>query len=114
MLRCILRVALILFSAGSFVVYGAACFFSDYLKQEFVRYRLGRERVLVGVLQICAALGLLLGLEVPWIGRAAAAGLTLMMLLAVGVRIRIKDSLLQTSPALLYLILNGWLCWAAF
>ncbi len=69
-LWCILRVALILFSAGSFAIYGAACFFSDYLKQEFVRYRLGRERVLVGVLQMCAALGLLLGLEVPWIGRA--------------------------------------------
>lgn len=65
------------------------------------------------MLQLCAAVGLLLGLEVPWIGRAAA-GLTLMMLLAVGVRIRIKDSLLQTSQALLYLVLNGWLCWAAF
>lgn len=79
-----------------------------------MRYHLGRERVLVGVLQICASLGLLLGLELPWIGRAAASGLTFMMLLAVGVRIRIKDSLLQTSQALLYLVLNGWLCWAGF
>ncbi len=114
MLRWHLRIALILFSALSFVVYGAACFCSDYLKREFMRYHLARERVTVGVLQICAAFGLLLGLEVPWIGRAASAGLTLMMLLAVGVRIRIKDSLLQTSQALLYLVLNGWLCWAAF
>ncbi len=69
---------------------------------------------MVGVLQIGAALGLLVGLEVPWIGRAAAAGLTLMMLRAVGVRIRIRDSLLQTSQALFYLVLNGGLCWAAF
>lgn len=69
---------------------------------------------MVGTLQICASLGLLLGLELPWIGRAAAAGLTLMMLLAVGVRLRIRDSLLQTSQAVLYLVLNGWLCWAAF
>ncbi len=79
-----------------------------------MRYRLERERVMVGTLQICASLGLLLGLELPWIGRAAAAGLTLMMLLAVGVRLRIRDSLLQTSQAVLYLVLNGWLCWAAF
>lgn len=79
-----------------------------------MRYGFARERALVGVLQLCAALGLLLGLEVPWMGRAAAAGLTLMMLCAVGVRIRIKDSLLQTSQALVFLLLNGWLCWAAF
>ena len=109
-----MRVALILFSAVSFAVYGLSCFFSDYLKREFVRYGLARQRLLVGMLQICAALGLLLGLEVPWIGRAAAAGLTLMMLLAVGVRIRLRDSWLQTSQALLYLLLNGWLCWVAF
>lgn len=79
-----------------------------------MRYHLEKERGMVGTLQICAALGLLVGLKLPWIGQAAAAGLTLMMLLAVGVRIRIGDSLLQTSQALLYLVLNGWLCWAAF
>jgi hypothetical protein len=50
-LRCILRVALILSSAGSFVIYGAACFFSDYLRHEFGRYGLTRERVLVEALQ---------------------------------------------------------------
>ena len=96
------------------MVYCAVCFCSDYRQGEFLRYHLGRERVMVGVLQIGAALGLLVGLEVPWIGRAAAAGLTLMMLLAVGVRIRIRDSLLQISQALFYLVLNGGLCWAAF
>lgn len=69
---------------------------------------------MVGVLQLCASLGLLLGLEVPSVGWAAAAGLTFMMLLAVGVRIRIKDSLPQTSQALLYLLLNGWLFWKGF
>ena len=61
-----------------------------------------------------AALGLLTGLSQPWIGRAAAAGLALMMLVAVGVRIRIKDTLLQTTPALFYLVLNAYLCVAAF
>jgi len=50
----------------------------------------------------------------PWMGRSAAAGLALMMLVAVGVRIRIKDSLAQTTPAFFYLLLNAYLCWMAF
>ena len=63
---------------------------------------------------MCAALGLLAGLSEPWMGRAAAAGLALMMLGAVGVRIKIKDTFLQTIPALFYLVLNAYLCLAAF
>lgn len=109
-----MNVALILCSALSFLGYGAACFLSDSLKREFERYRFGPQRALIGGLQLCAALGLLTGLSQPWIGRAAAAGLALMMLVAVGVRIRIKDSFLQTTPALFYLALNAYLCAKAF
>jgi hypothetical protein len=54
------------------------------------------------------------GMLEPWVGRAAAAGLALMMLVAVGVRIRIKDTLIQTAPALLYMALNAYLCVAGF
>ena len=110
----LLNVALILCSAISFLGYGAACFFSDSLKREFDRYHFGSQRALIGGLQLCAALGLLAGLSQPWMGRAAAAGLALMMLAAVGVRIKIKDSLLQATPALFYLVLNAYLCLAAF
>ena len=109
-----LKTALILFSALSFLGYGSACFFSSYMKDEFVRYRLGSQRLLVGGLQWCAGIGLLAGLSQPWMGQAAAGGLALMMLVAVVVRIRIKDSVLQTIPALLYLALNAWLCLAGF
>jgi uncharacterized membrane protein YkgB len=84
------------------------------MKREFDRYRLGSQRTLVGALQCLASLGLLAGLGLPWIGSAAAAGLALMMLVAVVVRIQIKDSLLQTTPALFYLILNAYLSYAAF
>lgn len=59
----------------------------------------GSQRILVGALQVAASLGLLAGLSQPWMGRAAAAGLALMILVEVGVRIRIKDSVAQTSPA---------------
>lgn len=47
-------------------------------------------------------------------GRAAAAGLALMMLVAVGVRIKIKDTFLQTIPALVYFVLNAYLSLMAF
>jgi uncharacterized membrane protein YkgB len=84
------------------------------MKREFERYRFGSQRVMIGSLQIAASIGLLAGLSQPWMGRLAAAGLALMMLVAVGVRIRIKDSLIQTIPALLYLALNTYLYFAAF
>ncbi len=109
-----MNVALILCSAISFLGYGAACFLSDSLKREFDRYHFGSQRALIGGLQLCAALGLLAGLSQPWMGRAAAAGLALMMLVAIGVRIKIKDTFLQTAPALFYLALNTYLCFAAF
>lgn len=109
-----MNVALILCSAISFLGYGAACFLSNSLKREFDRYGFGSQRTLIGGLQLCAALGLMAGLDQPRMGRAAAAGLALMMLVAVGVRIKIKDTLLQTTPALFYLVLNAYLGLAAF
>lgn len=109
-----LKLFLIFFSAVSFLGYGSACFLSAYIKREFERYRLGAQRTLVGGLQLCAAIGLLAGLSLPWMGRAAAGGLALMMLVAVGVRIRIQDTLPQTIPALIYLALNVYLSLAAF
>jgi len=109
-----LNFVLILFSALSFVGYGSACFLSSHMKEEFERYRLGSQRTLVGGLQVCAAIGLLAGLSQPWMGSAASAGLALMMLVAVGVRIKIKDTLPQTIPALFYLALNAYLSLAAF
>ena len=107
-----LNSVLILLSAISFLGYGSACFLSASMSQEFNRYHLGPQRKLVGGLQLCAAIGLLAGIVEPWMGRAASIGLTLMMVVAVGVRVRIKDSLLKTTPALFYLALNAYLCWA--
>ena len=109
-----LKTTLILFSALSFLGYGLGCFFSDYLKGEFRRYQLSAQCQLVGALQCAAALGLLAGFEIPWLGQAAAGGLALMMLVALGVRIKIRDSVGQMLPALGYLALNAYLCVAGF
>lgn len=84
------------------------------MKREYARYGLTRFRNVVGGLQLLGATGLLVGLQHPWAGLAGSGGLALLMLLGVGVRIKIKDSLLQTSPALAYMALNAYLCGAAF
>jgi len=84
------------------------------MKREFERYGLGSLRALIGGLQLCGALGVLAGLSQPWIGCASSAGLALMMLIGVGVRIKIKDPLLRTLPALFYMALNAYLSFAAF
>jgi len=110
----LLNFVLILFAAISFIGFGASCVWSPYMKREFVRYRLGAWRPLVGTLQLAAAAGLLAGLSQPWLGRAAAAGLAVMMLTGVLVRIKIKDTVPQMIPALAYLLLNAYLCVAGF
>lgn len=109
-----MKTALILFSALSFLGYGSVCFFSSRMKQEFLRYRLASQRIMVGALQWFAGIGLLAGMSQPWMGQLAAGGLALMMLIAVIVRIQIKDTLLQTIPAVFYLALNTYLCIAGF
>lgn len=52
---------------------------------------------MVGGLQFCAAVGLLAVLSQPWMERAESCGLTFMMLVAVCVLIKIKDTLLHTA-----------------
>lgn len=110
----LLKTSLILFSSLSFFAYGAGALFLERMRGEFERYGLGKTRVLVGLLQWAAAAGLIIGLDLPWLGQAAAGGLALMMVVAVAARVRIRDSALQMLPAAAYLALNTYLCLAGF
>jgi hypothetical protein len=51
-------------------------------------------------------LGLLIGLLIPWLLTLASFLLMCMMLTAVFVRIKIKESVVKTLPALLYVVVN--------
>jgi hypothetical protein len=53
-------------------------------------------------------------LHTPWIGHFSAGGLALLMLCGVGVRIKIKDSVLLTLPAFAYMLLNAYLAFIAY
>ena len=102
-----------LVSGLSFLGFGWACQTSAYMKQEFIRYGYDRQRALTGYLQMAGGLGVLLGcFYSPLLGLAAATGLCLMMAYGFGVRIYIRDTLLQATPAFLYAALNLYLAWA--
>jgi hypothetical protein len=109
-----LKTALIFFSSLSFLAYGTGALFTTAMRQEFERYHMGGQRVLVGLLQWAAGAGLIAGLWVPWLGQAAAGGLALMMAVALVVRIRIHDKPYLMLPAAGYLALNAYLCFAGF
>jgi hypothetical protein len=101
--------ALSLFCSVSFFGYGLSCLFSRHMVAEFERYGLARFRTLTGALQVLAATGLLVGLQIPVIGGIAAAGLALQMACGLGVRVRIGDPWFRCLPAAGYMILCGYL-----
>jgi len=98
------------FSVVSFFLYGGASFVSPTMQREYQRYGLAKFRNLVGTLQVLGAMGLLVGFREPWIGQSASGCLAVMMLVGIGVRVKIKDTVLQTLPAFAYMVLNAYLC----
>ena len=68
-------------------------------------------RKLTGTAQLIGAGGLMAGLKYTILGFLSASGLCLMMLVAFGTRIKVRDSLNQTLPAFFFMILNGYLAY---
>jgi hypothetical protein len=79
------------------------------MKSEFKRFNLEKIGLLTVVLQIFGATGLLVGLFFKPILILAALGLSLLMLSGLIVRIRVKDGLLVSLPALFFLLLNAFI-----
>ena len=100
---------LILTSAIAFISYGFLCTFSGHMVEEFERYGLSKFRILTGVLELLGGLGILVGLFSRPLLLFAAGGLTILMLLGVIARIRVSDPVIETMPALILLLLNGYI-----
>jgi uncharacterized membrane protein YphA (DoxX/SURF4 family) len=96
-------------SLVSFGWYGVACLVSVRMVMEFQRLRLPHWRRLTGVLQILASAGLFAGFFFWPLRLLCSAGLAIMMLVAIIVRIRVNDSLLAATPALCFFLLNLFL-----
>lgn len=94
-------------SSLSFVGYGITYFTSPHMKQEFIRFGLPGLGRMTAVFQILGAAGLLAGFRFPILLVLASGGLALMMLVGVAVRVKVKDSLWVSIPALFFLMLNS-------
>lgn len=98
--------AILLFSALSFVGYGINSFFSKRMISEYERWGYASQRILLGSCQILGGLGLLLGLVLPFMLSLASFLLMCMMITAVSVRFKLKEPVYKMLPALSYALLN--------
>lgn len=106
-----LLVTLAMASALSFFYYGGETLFAHPPRGEYERYGMPGVRVLAGSLQLLGAAGVVIGVVVAPLGIAAAAGLTLMMLLGLVARWRIHDAPRLMIPAGSLAVLNGVLAY---
>ena len=96
-----------IFSSIIFLIYGLLCLFTNHMSEEFKRYGLSQFRLLVGTLELLGGLGLIVGYYYhDYIFLLSSVGLSLLMLLGVGVRLKIKDEMINIFPAFILMILN--------
>jgi len=107
----ILSIAVFL-SGIAFFFYGITCLSSQKMAVEFTRFGLDKpKRLLTGYLQLVGSLGLIVGyFLLPDLVFIASVGLTLLMLFGFAVRIKMKDSLLQSLPSLVFTLINLYIC----
>lgn len=104
----------VLFSAISFVVYSLHSVFSRRMILEFSRWGIGNLRILVASFQMLGGIGLLLGMYNIWLLCLVSFFLTLMMIIAIIIRIRVRDSFLLTVHALMYALLSFIIFYSSF
>ena len=96
-------------SSLSFFAYCISYFTSPHMKSEFKRFNLEKLGLLTIILEFVGAAGLLIGLLYTPLLLISSGGLALLMFLGTIVRIRLKDSLWVSLPALFYMVLNGYI-----
>ena len=96
-----------IFSGISHIFYGILAITQPFYIEEFKRYGFYDYRVLIAVSQIIAGVGIILGFYQPRITQVSSAILAMMMTAALITRILIKDDLLQSLPAIIYMSINS-------
>ena len=104
---------LVLFTGLSFVAYGINSFISKRMKSEFERWNLKKERKAIASCQLIGGATLLFGLESNIMLLLSSSFLGVMMLVAIGVRIKVKDNISDILPAFAYLVLSAIILYEA-
>jgi uncharacterized membrane protein YphA (DoxX/SURF4 family) len=97
---------LIYFSAISFIFYSINSLYSKRLISEFDRWGYGKFRILIASFQLLAGIGFLIGLYFSFLISIVSFLLSVMMLVAIFVRIKVKDDIIEIFPAIFYASLN--------
>lgn len=106
---------IVLATALGFFIYGLQVFLSPFTKREFQRFGMTVfQRNSTGLLQILGAIALVCGIVYPVLGFMAALGFTMMMCAAMLVRIKLRDTIVESLPALVLLVSNIWLCFSFY
>ncbi len=100
-------VVLALVSGLSFLHYGYEILFRPRLQEEFSRYGMPGVRTFVGVMEMAGGAAVMLGLAFAPLGALAAAGLTVLMILGLILRIRLRDAPRLMVPAAVLGALNA-------
>jgi hypothetical protein len=103
----------IFISSLSFISYTLYYFISPKMKKEFYRFGLEKLSLLIISLQFLGALGLIAGFYFKSILILASLGLATLMFFGVMVRIKLKDSIWISLPALFFMALNTYIFFGA-
>ena len=97
---------LIYFSSFSFIFYSINSLYSKRLITEFERWGYAKFRYLIAFFQFLAGIGFIIGIYFTSLITIVSFLLSVMMFVAIYVRIKIKDNFIQIFPAIFYTLLN--------
>ena len=89
-----------------FLSYGISLLVFDGMVADFERFGLSRMRRLTGALEVLGAGGLMVGALVPPLIVISAGALTALMIFGIAARVRARDSVVGTLPALVLAVIN--------
>lgn len=97
---------IIIFTGISFLVYGINSFYSIKMISEFERWGLKDRRKVIACFQLLCGTLLILGIKYNPMQIMSSTLLIIMMLVAIYVRIKIRDDISEILPAITFLILG--------